>query len=812
MTASRRKRGNMQQPLSTSLEIPAADLPLWMRQARRHTDWGLLLVLVLSLGVVWSFLTHPGIAASSASINHAFMASDIADTLREGRLYSRWSPHVFSGYGAPIPNYYPPGAAYSVAIAEVLFTNDTLIALRLVYSLAPLIAGSMIYLLVSRWSGAPGGILAALLYVFSPYVGLVAPAVLGDLPGVLVLALLPLLLWGVNRLLTFNQPLDFMWVALSSAALLLTRPTGLLAGAALALILIVLHLFTGQHRWRVPVTIIAMLIGVGLAAMYWLPALLEVDLVRWLKPSIAAINYSLTLPDLLTPLRQPAAGELAPPPQFTLGSLLPIFALFGLVGAGRYYRQHFHELAFLVAGIALAVGAVMFAPYETSLTGIITLCLAIGSSAALALRQNLPPFWQRLTMIAAVALVMMGSLSVWLPPASEQHTPQFTPIDQLRYEQQALDPAVLTPGSYIPTTLPQVIDRNRNLITSYQGVLEKIAPAQLTRTGQLSILSQETHGARYQIQTDQITRLSCRNNQPSATNCRRIAPMTISWLTAYFPGWQAWFNDLQLQPIRNNQTGLIELRLPGTQNSTSGAGEAELIITLGATPIRNAAWGISWLAAFALAGSIWIRLRRGGPQQFYDDRQLLTPPESRLMLALLLCFGVVFYLTVPADAPVRLQTQPDWQNLTRYNVQTEVGLQLFGYQIENRPYHPGETLSVSIFWRAQRPLRENYRVSLYLEDVNRLIKRVEQPLRDPGGLATRRWTTAGYVEDRYELKLPDDIFAGNYRVTLEVLSCESMATCNRTNRLTFFEQSDSARAGIAEKTLQLPILITIARS
>ncbi|MBC8171248.1 MAG: hypothetical protein H7X77_06235, partial [Anaerolineae bacterium] len=155
---------------------------------------------------------------------------------------------------------------------------------------------------------------------------------------------------------------------------------------------------------------------------------------------------------------------------------------------------------------------------------------------------------------------------------------------------------------------------------------------------------------------------------------------------------------------------------------------------------------------------------------------------------------------------------PDWQNLTRYNVQTEVGLQLFGYQIDNRPYQPGETLPISIFWRALRPLPENYRVSLYLEDVNRLIKRVEQPLRDPGGLATRRWTTAGYVEDRYELQLPSDIFAGNYRVALEVLTCENLATCNRANRLTFFEQNDSSQPGIPEKTLQLPVIITIAAS
>ncbi|HEX2620682.1 MAG TPA: 6-pyruvoyl-tetrahydropterin synthase-related protein, partial [Phototrophicaceae bacterium] len=356
---------------SVTSDAPTEDLPLWMRQARRRTDWGVILVVLLSLCISWSFLTRSGINLNSASLNHGFMAADIADGLREGHLYPRWSPHAFGGYGAPIPDYYPPGAAYTVALAEVLFTNDTETALRLIYALAPLLAGSMVYAFVSRRTGAPEGMLAALLYVFSPYFGLVAPHILGDLPGVLVLVLIPALLRSVNRLLMVNQPTDFVWIALATAALLLTRPSGLLAGIALSLILILLHLMDRKRWWRVLLVTIAMVIGVTMAAMYWLPALLELNAVHWIPPDFPAISHILTLSDFLAPLRQIDPGELAPTAQFTPGWVVLGFALVGLIGATTHHHAYRHQLAFLVAAIALIAGTVLFAPQITELTGII---------------------------------------------------------------------------------------------------------------------------------------------------------------------------------------------------------------------------------------------------------------------------------------------------------------------------------------------------------------------------------------------------------------------------------------------------------
>ena len=214
----------------TIADIPLADLPTWMRQSLQNVvDWGLFLVIGFSLLVAWPFLLQSGLPRTNALENHVFMVADYATAFREGRLYPRWSAAALNGYGAPIPHYYPPGAAYSTAVIEVLFTGDTVIAVRFMGILALALAGVMTYAFVLRWGGARAGILAAILYVYSPYMGLTAPHILGDFPGLLGLALLPTLLWGVHRLLLRDRAYDFLLVALTTGALLVTAPNALLA-------------------------------------------------------------------------------------------------------------------------------------------------------------------------------------------------------------------------------------------------------------------------------------------------------------------------------------------------------------------------------------------------------------------------------------------------------------------------------------------------------------------------------------------------------------------------------------------------------
>ena len=124
----------------------------------------------------------------------------------------------------PIPHYFAPAASYFAAVLNVLFTNNPILAVRLVYIVSLSLVGVMVYVLVMQRVNAMAGIAAAMLYLYNPYSSLTVPHVLGNLSDVMALALIPTLLWAVNRLLTRNHPLDVLYIALATAAILLTAP------------------------------------------------------------------------------------------------------------------------------------------------------------------------------------------------------------------------------------------------------------------------------------------------------------------------------------------------------------------------------------------------------------------------------------------------------------------------------------------------------------------------------------------------------------------------------------------------------------
>ena len=138
-------------------QINREDLPIWMQNSLRGTDWGVLIVLVFSLLAGWPFLLQPGLPRTNASEHYVYRAADTAQAFAEGRLYPRWSPNALMGYGAPIPQYYPPGATFVPALIDFFITNDPTLAVKLVYALALCLAGAAIYAFVARRSGAGGG-------------------------------------------------------------------------------------------------------------------------------------------------------------------------------------------------------------------------------------------------------------------------------------------------------------------------------------------------------------------------------------------------------------------------------------------------------------------------------------------------------------------------------------------------------------------------------------------------------------------------------------------------------------------------------
>lgn len=745
-----------------------------MRQARKGFDWGILLVIALCLMVSWSFIVNPTLPRTNASENYVYRAQDTADAIREGRLYPRWSPHALGGYGAPIPHYYPPGAPYAAAALHVLFTGDAVQAVRLTFIIALCLGGTGVYLFVTRRGGALAGLLAAALYVLSPYVGLIAPHILGDLPLAAALGLLPLLLWSAGRLLAANHPTDLLATACLAAALWLTYPRMALIGCGLVIAMLIWERVVEQKRAQHPFRVsLALLLGLALAVFYWLPALVEAGAVRWTLNK-AAPDLNLSLGALLGVPQQVDDGLMVARAPLALGSIPLLFAALSLIYSLRADRRLRYPLFYLGMAFGLLLIGLVLLPGEHWLLGPVMLCMAVAGGALAQLRSRLNKRWRRDFVPALLIVIWIGSIPVWLSPQPVGEFGNTGPDAQIEYEQRGYGVAVLAPGDALPNPLSAGWTPNRFLIDSYaRGSASRIAPSEISMSLQISLLKHASHAERFLVR--EVT-----------------APRAVTVLLSYFPGWQAALNGRAL-PLRRAQTGLTVVDIPNVPR-----GNSELVLSLESTPTRSGSWMAAALAAGGLLLITWLRIRH--QRRRIEEFRLLTLAEARLLALTQGCLLLITLLCAPAGAPLSLRLPPGHSlaGSSALQVRTDAGLSLSALRLERLTYRRGDSVDLTLYWQAQKFLAENYRVRLALIS-SQDGQRWSETLRPaPGFYPTSRWNTQQIVADRYALRLSPQMPEGTYAVAL-------MVETDRAANLTFFSPGGSALG----TTLTLPVLIGV---
>lgn len=768
---------------TATVYVPNERLPLWMQQARARIDWGVLIVFAFSLMAGWAFIAQPGLPQTNATENHVYLASDYAQTLREGRLYPRWSAHAISGYGAPIPHFYPPGTPYATALLDILFTSDSVNATRAVYVLALCLAGCATYTFVLRFADSTAAILSSLLYVYSPYMGLVAPHILGDLPGVVGLALLPTLLWSISRLLDAHAPTDFALTALSSAALLLTDPA--LWGIALLLggVLMLHHGFVSNRRQgRILWTLLALSAGLLMTGFYWLPALIDQNAVVWTPNANTAPTHALAFPQIITPLSRIDLGALLPEAHFTIG--LPLLLALAASVLGLLTQRSWpvrRNVVLLVSGLALGGYAAVIAPSQVWLLGPVTFCLAAGSSALAAWKERIPENLRTLYLPIVLAAILAFSIPVWLSPRWEIALTgdDVTPQAQLDYAQRGYGIAVLPPDAAAPAPVNPPLATDRLLDVAYaSGEVNRITTDQNTATRQFTPLATRTHSDRYQatIAADGVIRV----------------------LRGYFPGWQATLDGVQTPVNEEPNTGLVQVRVTAGQIGT-------LNVFMGATVERQRAWFASWLMLGVVVLVTLRRMRRPSPPRL-PVLNLMAITEARLVSFLLLGFiGLLLIFAVP-DAPLTLHARPGHglDNTVAVQNATEIGLELISLDISDTTISVGESLAVTLAWRrlAREGIQDidDYQVYLHLTDDNQNVRWQVFPAQEPGAYPTSRWPFDVYVRDIHRLTISSAVVPGTYRLGVEVNTCDP--TCDPLRRLRFAD---------GEQVLLLPVTLTITQ-
>jgi hypothetical protein len=223
----------------------------------------IIILLVLSLPALVS-LVHPGFLQTDDGNWMIIRFSAFYQALRDGQFPVRWLGRLNQGFGYPVADFLYPGFLY-LGIPLQILTSNVVMTVKLLFGLSLFASSVGMYLWLSsrfdRFSSAVG----ALVYLYTPY-HLYDMTQRGSLGEVLALAVVPFVFWALER---------GSWIIFSLTFALLILSHNTLA----VMFTPVITLYAGMLVWSDQVKIRhflgSFLLGIGLSAFFWLPALFD---------------------------------------------------------------------------------------------------------------------------------------------------------------------------------------------------------------------------------------------------------------------------------------------------------------------------------------------------------------------------------------------------------------------------------------------------------------------------------------------------------------------------------------------------------
>jgi len=134
---------------------------------RAATALGLVIALVAAV-LAGRTLLEPGFYDSHDGLLNIHRVFELEQCVADGPLPCRWAPDMGYGYGTPLFVFYPPFSTY-VSLAMRMLGASWVDAVKL-SMLTSLIVGALtMFALAHRFFGPRGATMAAVLYVWAPY-------------------------------------------------------------------------------------------------------------------------------------------------------------------------------------------------------------------------------------------------------------------------------------------------------------------------------------------------------------------------------------------------------------------------------------------------------------------------------------------------------------------------------------------------------------------------------------------------------------------------------------------------------------------
>ncbi len=750
---------------------------------RRFIDPGLVIVLTLTAFAFIPLLRNAGLPNGPDVLYHSYRVAEMNRSWSHGLLFPTWGEGFYLGYGSPLFHFYARLTYIITSLFNFVFGLEALNALRALLVLSLLGCGSGMYLFARRRYGRLSGILAGLLYVYSPYLMYTEAYARGTYPELLSFALFPWLLWRVDALRDKPSAVNFLLLALLQTALINTHNlmalvlTGLtVAWVAFEATLQRLNREASRMDWRGGTwALLAIALGTGAAASFWLPIVLESDSAHLQNLTVAGLlDYRegfLRLPDMLAlpPIHDAGAinglSELK-----TLGFAQWSLALLGLATTAMLYIRGYrsrHSQSFLgsvyFAIIAMAMlllvmpGAlpiwdslrpIQFLQFPWRLLGPIAACLAIIGGANGIWLEKLDPRWQISLLASLVALPILLAIPLFYVP-EWRHETLDTSIAAYHAEEAARRQLGTTfTGEYRPRHVHSVPDPTAHLLLDYADgyPIDKLNHSLLPAGAAAELLHNSPQALEWRIKTGE--------------------DFVAEIYNFYWLGWRAEIADRPVQITPSTHHGFITFPVP--------VGEHQVRVYLGSTPARDLGAWVSLLSLLlALSAATLLRRRRVMPRPYWRVAPLGRVASLGALLGggiALLCVliffqeGLAWHNSPPGEAlPAQFRT--------RFTLDDR--LQVLGYDLSAAELRPGDHLRLRVYWYALEEMDVNFSSFLHLSSGGPPKAQVDK-LHPAGRAISEWWGPDGYIVDTYELRLPEQLAAGEYQLIVGLYTCDLM--------------------------------------
>lgn len=238
-----------------------------------------LQVLAVILLAVPSFisLVRPGYFPMQDD-QQAFRVNQMLKCFDDRQFPCRWIPDGGYGYGYPMFNFYPPGLYYVGAVLSRA-GFQIIDSVKILFALGFIASGVAMFFLLKEFFNLSAAYVGSFLYIYAPFRA-ADVYVRGDLSESWALSFFPLTFLFAYRSVRWGKLSDFWWLSVSVALLLLTHiPMSVIFLPILCLWVVILLVVL--RRTGLFVKFIASgALGVGLAAFFILPAILEKQYVH----------------------------------------------------------------------------------------------------------------------------------------------------------------------------------------------------------------------------------------------------------------------------------------------------------------------------------------------------------------------------------------------------------------------------------------------------------------------------------------------------------------------------------------------------